>query len=121
MEILRIEQSDDSPLVILDHVDRQFEISGKSLPEHVLDFYQPVLDWLNEYKEKPDGKTVFNIKLVYFNTTSSKMIMDILHVFVPLVRVPSDQHIISLCHHLLNQLSALFALRSCLMKHRQSV
>lgn len=85
MEILRIEQSDDSPLVILDHVDRQFEISGKSLPEHVLDFYQPVLDWLNEYKEKPDGKTVFNIKLVYFNTTSSKMIMDILLIFEEMV------------------------------------
>ena len=48
METLRIEQTDDCPLVILDPVDNQFEISGKSLPEDVLDFYQPVLDWLKE-------------------------------------------------------------------------
>ena len=49
METLRIEQTDDSPLVILDQEDNQFEISGKSLPEDVVDFYQPVLDWLNCY------------------------------------------------------------------------
>ena len=90
METLRIEQSDDSPLVILDQVDSQFEISGKSLPEDVLDFYQPVLDWLNEYKEKPNGKTVFNMKLVYFNTSSSKMIMDILLIFEEMVEEGYD-------------------------------
>ena len=90
METLRIEQSDDSPLVILDQVDSQFEISGKSLPEDVLEFYQPVLDWLNEYKEKPNGKTVFNMKLVYFNTSSSKMIMDILLIFEEMVEEGYD-------------------------------
>jgi len=90
METLRIEQSDDSPLVILDQMDSQFEIAGKSLPEDVLDFYQPVLDWLNEYKEKPNGKTVFNMKLVYFNTSSSKMIMDILLIFEEMVEEGYD-------------------------------
>lgn len=90
METLRIEQSDDSPLVILDPVDRHFEISGKSLPENVLDFYQPVLDWLKEYSEKPNGKTVFNLKLVYFNTSSSKMIMDILLIFEEMVEEGYD-------------------------------
>lgn len=90
METLRIEQTDDSPLIILDPVDKQFEISGKSLPEDVLDFYQPVLDWLKAYREKPEGKTVFNLKLIYFNTASSKMIMDILLLFEEMVEEGYD-------------------------------
>jgi len=78
MEPLRIEMTDDSPRVILDPVDNQFELSGKSLPEHVMEFYAPVLNWLNAYKEKPVASTEFNIKLIYFNTASSRMILDIL-------------------------------------------
>jgi hypothetical protein len=85
METLRIEQTDDCPLVILDPVDNQFEISGKSLPEDVLDFYQPVLDWLNAYKEEPRPRTLSNIKLVYFNTASSKMLMDIMLILEEMV------------------------------------
>ena len=85
MDTLRIEQTDDSPQVILDQEDKQFEISGKSLPEDVVDFYQPVLNWLNEYKKNPLAKTEFNIKLIYFNTASSKLIMDILMLFEEMV------------------------------------
>jgi hypothetical protein len=90
METLRIEQTDDSPLVILDQVDKQFEISGKSLPEDVLDFYQPVLDWLTAYREKPNAKTVLNLKLIYFNTASSKMLMDIMLILEEMVEEGHD-------------------------------
>jgi len=90
METLLIEQTDDSPRVVLDPVDKIFEISGKSLPEDVLDFYQPVLDWLNDYRKKPDSKTVFSIRLIYFNTASSKMIMDIMFIFEEMVEEGHD-------------------------------
>ena len=85
MEILRIEATDDSPQVLLDQEDKQFEISGKSLPEDVVDFYQPVMDWLNEYRKKPNARTEFNLKMIYFNTASSKQIMDILMIFEEMV------------------------------------
>ena len=85
METLLIEQTDDSPRIVLDPVDKLFEISGKSLPEDVLEFYQPVLDWLNAYKEEPDSNTIFNIRLIYFNTASSKLIMDIFLIFEEMV------------------------------------
>ena len=54
------------------------EISGRSLPEDVSSFYGPILNWLAEYIKSPNPKTVFNFKLVYFNTASSKLILDIL-------------------------------------------
>ncbi len=85
MEPLRIEQTDDSPAITLDHENNVFEISGKSLPEDVVDFYQPVLDWLTAYKKEPVPKTEFNVKLIYFNTASSKLILDILMIFEEMV------------------------------------
>jgi len=90
MEALRIEQTDDSPQVILDPENNLFEISGKSLPEDVIDFYEPLLDWLNLYRKEPNPKTAFNIKLIYFNTASSKLIMDILLIFEELIEEGRD-------------------------------
>lgn len=62
MAALRIEPADDTPLVILDKQNKQFEISGKSMPEDVIRFYGPVLDWMNEYKTDPLDKTIFVLK-----------------------------------------------------------
>ncbi|MEX0982032.1 MAG: DUF1987 domain-containing protein [Bacteroidales bacterium] len=78
MTTLRIEPEDDSPMVNLSKEKGIFEISGKSMPEDVVFFYQPVLDWMDAYKADPLEKTVFDFKLIYFNTASSKLILDLL-------------------------------------------
>ena len=78
MEVIKIVGTDDTPSVIMDVANEIFEISGRSLPEDVASFYEPILDWLERYSEVADGTTVFNFKLVYFNTASSKMLLDIL-------------------------------------------
>jgi len=41
-------------------------------------FYEPILEWLEEYADSPLDKTVFNFKLEYFNTASSKLLLDVL-------------------------------------------
>lgn len=78
MEVIKIIGTDDTPSVTLDVANEIFEVSGRSLPEDVASFYEPILDWLDRYSEEATGKTVFNFKLVYFNTASSKMLLDIL-------------------------------------------
>ncbi len=80
MRVIKIEGTDDTPKVILDaNPENPFmEISGRSLPEDVVAFYDPILEWLDEYAENPLEKTVLNIKLEYFNTASSKLLLDIL-------------------------------------------
>ena len=85
MDTLRLEQTDDSPKVELDKERNHFEISGKSLPEDVVDFYMPVLDWLNVYRTDPNPKTEFSFKFIYFNTASSKLILDIMMIFEEMV------------------------------------
>ena len=78
METIKIQGTEDTPKIMLDAENEIFEISGRSLPEDVSAFYEPVLNWLNEYSENPKSKTVFNFKLTYFNTASSKLLLDIL-------------------------------------------
>jgi hypothetical protein len=78
METIKIQGTEDTPKIILDAENEIMEISGRSLPEDVAAFYEPVLNWLNEYAENPNKKTIFNFKLTYFNTASSKLLLDIL-------------------------------------------
>ena len=77
METITREGTEDTPKVVLDPSAGTFEISGRSLPEDVNEFYEPILNWLEEYTENPNNETYFVFKLEYFNTASSKMILDI--------------------------------------------
>ena len=78
MEIINLEGTEDTPKIILDKQNGIFEISGRSLPEDSAEFYQPVLTWISEYADNPNDKTEFVFKLEYFNTASSKLILDVL-------------------------------------------
>lgn len=55
------------------------EIEGESLLEDTIGFYKPLIEWLDEYTTTNKPLT-FNFKLTYFNTSSSKRILDILQV-----------------------------------------
>ncbi len=85
MEALKIKGTEDSPQVTLDLDANTMEISGRSLPEDVNTFYEPILSWIEEYSRNPLPKTVFDFKLTYFNTASSKVILDILTQFEELM------------------------------------
>lgn len=78
MEVINLPAKEDSPSVILDVQNGKYEIVGKSMPEDVASFYQPIMNWLNEYAENETGEIVFDFKLVYFNTASSKLLLDIM-------------------------------------------
>jgi len=78
MEKIKIKGTDDTPGIILDKDENLFEINGRSLPEDVDAFFDPILNWLEEYSENPNDKTVFTFKMNYFNTASSKLLLDVL-------------------------------------------
>jgi len=77
MELIKIEQTNKSPEVHLDKGKEVFEIIGRSIPENTQEFYSPILDWLGEYANDTNPTTNFQFKLEYFNTSSSKCILDI--------------------------------------------
>jgi len=97
MEVINITGTDDTPNVILDKENGKFEISGRSLPEDVNMFYEPILEWIETYAEEPASKTEFHFKLEYFNTASSKVILDILLKFEEIVE--SDNEVVIKWHY----------------------
>ncbi len=78
MKALEIQATADTPKVILDKDKNYFEISGLSLPEDAIEFYKPIMKWLEDYSDNPNDETTFNLKLEYFNTASSKQIIQLL-------------------------------------------
>ncbi len=78
MKALLIQATADTPKVHLDKDNNIFEISGLSLPEDAIEFYKPIMNWLEQYSVEPNSQTHFNLKLEYFNTASSKQIIQLL-------------------------------------------
>jgi hypothetical protein len=81
MEVLNIKGSHETPEVIFDKDNAIFSITGKSLPEDVKEFYNPLIKWVAEYSESPNPETVLKVKMDYFNTASSKMLLEIFEKF----------------------------------------
>ncbi|MDI9340804.1 MAG: DUF1987 domain-containing protein [Sediminibacterium sp.] len=77
MENLTIKATDDTPEVSFD-TSGVMILSGRSLPEDAASFYNPLLQWLSDYgKSGVTNPVVFDMKLEYFNTASSKMLLDL--------------------------------------------
>ncbi len=77
MEPISIESTPKTPSVKFDGEKGVLEIKGRSIPENSIEFYKPLVDWLEDYSKQPYKKTEVNIQLEYFNTSSSKCILDV--------------------------------------------
>jgi hypothetical protein len=77
MVALNIEPTEITPCVKLNAETGLFIIEGKTLPENVNFFYEPILIWLNEYITNPKENTILEVKLEYINTASSKAIFSV--------------------------------------------
>ncbi len=78
MKLLSLEGSNITPDINFDAETGKLYLKGRSIPENALEFYQPVFEWLDEYLQSPNSKTVVYVQFDYFNTSSSKCILDVL-------------------------------------------
>lgn len=65
------------PAVSFSSETGECEISGESFLEETSKFYTPLLTWIKEYVVD-HNKVNFTFKLTYFNTSTSKWILNIL-------------------------------------------
>jgi hypothetical protein len=77
MEAINIEGTPKTPKVHFDADRGTMLLKGRSIPENSIEFYRPLVDWLDRYASSPKGKTVCDIQLEYFNTSSSKCLLDL--------------------------------------------
>lgn len=77
MENLVLEGSAKTPAVNFDAENGKLELRGRSIPENSIEFYRPLNEWIDAYTNAPKSATAIDIKLEYFNTSSSKCILDL--------------------------------------------
>ena len=77
MDSINIEGTPKTPSVSFDAKTGQIEIKGRSIPENSIEFYKPLVEWLDKYSDVAQGLVNVVIQLEYFNTSSSKCILDV--------------------------------------------
>lgn len=92
MKSLTIEPTEYTPKVLFDPNKHIFELGGFSRPENVSGFYNNLLDYIDQYEKEVLDNDDFKIgtelkvlfKLKYFNSASSKFILDIINTLIEL-------------------------------------
>lgn len=75
---IKLKGTEDTPSVVLDRQNEILLFSGRSLPENVNDFYEPIFTWFNDYAKNPLEETKVHFKLEYFSTATSKLLYDLM-------------------------------------------
>ena len=77
MEHLQLESTPTSAYVDFNPTTGKIEMSGRSVPENPLEFFNPLTSWLETYHKEVAQPLSFDVKLEYFNTSSSKCLLDV--------------------------------------------
>ena len=75
---LKIEETHNTPLILLDNQNGNFVFSGNSFPENSTSFYEPVMQWLDLYEKQPNTKLIIDFMMDYINSSSAHMIFRII-------------------------------------------
>jgi hypothetical protein len=81
MNNLIIEPTSMTPRVEFLHQPGILKLTGRSIPENSMEFFQRLHEWTNTYLEQPHSETTIEIRLEYFNTSSSKALLELLKKF----------------------------------------
>lgn len=68
--------TDKTPAVEIDPVKGLILITGCSIPENADRFFSPVQDAVELYASDPHANTIVRIELNYFNSSTSKYLLD---------------------------------------------
>ena len=78
MASLHLASTEKTPEVLLDSLNGSFQLKGCSIHENAERFFRPLLSMVEGYIEDPAPETVVKLSLTYFNSSSSKYILDLL-------------------------------------------
>jgi len=78
MNPLVLPATKNTPHVYLDALSGVFEIRGRSTPENPSEYYAQINRWMDGYLQQPNDNTVVRLFFEYFNTSSSKCILELM-------------------------------------------
>ncbi|MGM0496860.1 MAG: DUF1987 domain-containing protein [Bacteroidota bacterium] len=56
------------------------DIEGESYMEEAYKFYLPLINWLKSFIREKGQKIELNVKLIYFNTSTTKCLLDMFEI-----------------------------------------
>jgi hypothetical protein len=77
MADLNLEGSPKTPTIEFNSDSGYLLIKGRSIPENSIEFYKPLIESLESYSDDCKSVTKVDVQLEYFNTSSSKCILDV--------------------------------------------
>ena len=85
MKSLSVKKGDTTPELDFDVDKMEFLLEGESRSQDVLFFYEPIINWLTNFKEwflknGSSKKLDFHFKLEYYNSLSAKFIFSIFKI-----------------------------------------
>ncbi|MBF0124967.1 MAG: DUF1987 domain-containing protein [Magnetococcales bacterium] len=82
MDNIYINSTDRTPEVDFNFTSNHFSLRGESYPEDVPTFFGPLMTAFSKHVKSLDGGSSleFNFELLYFNSTSAKVVMNLLEL-----------------------------------------
>ena len=77
MNPLYIKQTEDTPEVYLDTNNFTLKITGPCFPEDAISFYQPIIDWVREFKLKRNANVECIFDYSILSSASNKAIYEL--------------------------------------------
>jgi hypothetical protein len=81
MEIYSVVETEKTPSINFDLNKGELIISGNSIPENPIEFYEPLIKIIDNYILEPKQLTNITFRMNYINTSSSRLILDIIKKF----------------------------------------
>jgi hypothetical protein len=80
MDNIFIEQTPKTPKVDFNSQTGFLHLEGISIPENTVEFYRNLVYWIIEYELNPLPETTLVIKLEYFNTSTSVVLLNMFKI-----------------------------------------
>lgn len=91
MNNLVIEKTYSTPYVYFNAENGKLVLSGESFPENASRFYTPVIQWIGDYIKEPSAKKIeVDFEITYFNSSTSKVFLNIFRTLEQAVEYGRD-------------------------------
>ena len=75
---LELPLTESTPYVLIDEASGYIRFKGECYAENAIEFFKKTTDWLTGYLATNFSSLVFDVELEYFNSSSSKLLYNML-------------------------------------------
>jgi hypothetical protein len=94
MDKLIVKPSRTNPYICFDPINKEYEISGNSFPENPQLVFEPIFDWLNSNIQKIDHRIELNLKAIYFNSASNRLLLKLFRILEEQAQAGKDIEVV---------------------------